>query len=130
MQPDDYHCHRDPADLIDAKLTKDEAEAVMSYRSAREQTKGDVKNLVIVIPVAVDAPVALMTAAVGRMARQAAIDAIRGLARTAPQEQPQPDPRWCHDKACFLLKKGVWGHPVSAHEQWATRKTGPPSKPR
>lgn len=28
------------------------------------------------------------------------------------------DPRWCHDKECFLLEKGVWGHPVSAHEQW------------
>lgn len=76
-QRDDYHFHLDPATLIDAKLTKDEAEAVASYRAARQQMKGDVKNLVIVLPVAIDAPVDLMADVIGDMARQTAIDTIR-----------------------------------------------------
>ena len=80
---DDYHFHRDPADLIDAKLTKDEAGALASYRAARERFKGGVKSLVIVLPVAEDASLDLMAEVVGDMARQAAIDAIRGAPNAA-----------------------------------------------
>lgn len=29
-----------------------------------------------------------------------------------------PDPRWCHDRNCWLLAKGVLGHPVNVHDEW------------
>ena len=75
MQPDDYHFQRDPGGLIEARLTKDEAEALASYRAAREQMKGDVKNLVIVLPVGQGAPID--PDVIGDIARRAAIDAVK-----------------------------------------------------
>jgi hypothetical protein len=81
---DDYHFHLDPATLIDAKLTKDEAEAFTSYRLAKEQW-GDRelnhRNLVVVLPVAAEFLAEVDPAAfeqtIREMAGQAAVDAAR-----------------------------------------------------
>jgi len=46
---------------------------------------------------------------------------------TPQPSTPSPDPRWCHDKTCPLLEKGVWGHPVSAHDSWRAGSPSPAS---
>jgi hypothetical protein len=77
---DDYHFDRDPADLIDAKLTKDEAEAVESYRLAKEKwgdRKMDPRNIVVVVPVAADANTEDFEPVLRDIAGGAAVDAAR-----------------------------------------------------
>ena len=78
---DDYHFTKDPATLIEARLTKDEAEAIASYRAAREQfPDGPMKNLVIVIPIAAEFLVELPEGAeeaIRDIAAASAMDAVR-----------------------------------------------------
>lgn len=48
---DGYHFQLDPARLIEARLTKDEASVVQQYREVREQTPDDCETVYIAVPV-------------------------------------------------------------------------------
>lgn len=103
---DEYHWARDPRDLIEARLTQDEAEALASYRAAREQVRAGVKNLVMVLPISeqflaeVDVVGSPIEASIREAAGAAAVDALRReISAVSGTDSGSNDPSEAPDRA-------------------------------